>query len=55
MVYLQILWNLIVICAVFEPSKINYARGLISLILSTTSTRWAITQGFGWPSEAHLR
>ncbi|TRT45941.1 MAG: hypothetical protein EWV85_18945 [Microcystis aeruginosa Ma_QC_C_20070703_M131] len=31
MVYLQILCNLILICAVFEPSKINYARGLISL------------------------
>ncbi|GCA81939.1 hypothetical protein MiTs_03958 [Microcystis aeruginosa NIES-2521] len=28
MVYLQILGNLILIFAVFEPSKINYARGL---------------------------
>ncbi|TRT80747.1 MAG: hypothetical protein EWV82_14115 [Microcystis aeruginosa Ma_AC_P_19900807_S299] len=28
MVYLQILCNLILIFAVFEPSKINYARGL---------------------------
>ncbi|GAL94320.1 hypothetical protein N44_02900 [Microcystis aeruginosa NIES-44] len=29
MVYLQILCNLILIFAVFDPSKINYARGLI--------------------------
>ncbi len=29
MVYLQILCNLILIFAVFEPLKINYARGLI--------------------------
>ncbi|GBF56238.1 hypothetical protein N0824_04127 [Microcystis sp. 0824] len=29
MVYLRILCNLILIFAVFEPSKINYARGLI--------------------------
>jgi len=28
MVYLQILGNLILIFAVFEPWKINYARGL---------------------------
>jgi len=27
MVYLQILGNLILIFAVFEPSKINYGRG----------------------------
>ncbi|GAL94300.1 hypothetical protein N44_02880 [Microcystis aeruginosa NIES-44] len=31
MVYLQILCNLIPIFAVFEPSKINYARGLMKL------------------------
>ncbi|GBF54638.1 hypothetical protein N0824_02506 [Microcystis sp. 0824] len=30
MVYLQILGNLILIFAVFEPSKINYARDLIN-------------------------
>jgi len=29
MVYLQILCNLILIFAVFEPSKINYARGIM--------------------------
>ncbi|GBF54029.1 hypothetical protein N0824_01886 [Microcystis sp. 0824] len=29
MVYLQILGSLILIFAVFEPSKINYARGLM--------------------------
>ncbi|TRV42958.1 MAG: hypothetical protein EWV53_22315 [Microcystis panniformis Mp_MB_F_20051200_S9] len=29
MVYLGILCNLILIFTVFEPSKINYARGLI--------------------------
>jgi len=29
MVYLQILCDLILIFDVFEPSKVNYARGLI--------------------------
>jgi len=29
MVYLQTLGNLILIFVVFEPSKINYARGLL--------------------------
>lgn len=29
MAYFQILGNLIVVFAVFDPSKINYTRGLI--------------------------
>ena len=51
MVYLSILCNLILISTVFEPSKINYARGLMKpaanfdFSLIGTITRWAfITQ-----------
>ncbi|TRU48215.1 MAG: hypothetical protein EWV49_13660 [Microcystis aeruginosa Ma_QC_Ch_20071001_S25] len=37
MVYLRILCNLILIFTVFEPSKINYARGLINYTYLNTS------------------
>jgi len=37
MVYLQILCNLILIFAVFEPWKINYARGLSKIWVKTPS------------------
>jgi hypothetical protein len=35
MVYLRILCHLILIFAVFEPSKINYARGLIITVINS--------------------
>jgi len=36
MVYLQTLGNLILIFVVFEPSKINYARGLLFTKIAET-------------------
>jgi hypothetical protein len=46
MVYLQILCNLILIFAVFEPSKINYARGLILMIGFLPQFNLPCTPGF---------
>ncbi|CAO4998321.1 hypothetical protein MICAER10613_000790 [Microcystis aeruginosa] len=42
MVYLQILWDLIPIFDVFEPSKIDYARGLIDRLYQDNQTRGII-------------
>ena len=42
MVYLQILCDLILIFDVFEPSKINYARGFINRLHQDNQTRGII-------------